>query len=99
MVPFYLMVKQLHEMSGSEKAAQVEQLISLASLCAHLHVNEDEVYWLMSMKQLPSWLVGGAWRFDRAEVDAWLTNQQGLEAIQTWVKAAVAEHSRTVTIK
>lgn len=48
-----------------------DEILTLKELAAYLKVNPRTVYRLLADNKLPAFRVGHAWRFRRAEVDAW----------------------------
>jgi excisionase family DNA binding protein len=51
--------------------ASGSEILTLKELAAYLKVNPRTVYRLLAERRLPAFRVGHAWRFRRAEVDAW----------------------------
>lgn len=49
----------------------VDEILTLKELASYLKVNPRTVYRLLADGKLPAFRVGHAWRFRRAEVDAW----------------------------
>jgi predicted DNA-binding transcriptional regulator AlpA len=74
-------------------------LVSLPEACARLGLTDAELFWLMSVKRLPAWLLGGVWKFEPAEVDAWAATQGGVEAVQVFVRAARERHREAARVK
>ncbi|MCB9557784.1 MAG: helix-turn-helix domain-containing protein [Deltaproteobacteria bacterium] len=71
---------------------KLESLVSLQEICSHLSLNDVEVYWMMSTRKLPGWLVEGVWKFDKAQVDAWVEKMGGKSAVKADVTAQIEEH-------
>ncbi|MBI5509928.1 MAG: helix-turn-helix domain-containing protein [Deltaproteobacteria bacterium] len=74
------------------KAAKLGALVSLDAICKHLGLTEVEVYWLMSTRKLPSFIVGPVWKFDTKSVDAWVTQMGGRDAVHKDIKEQMARH-------
>ncbi len=74
------------------KAVKLAGLVSLEAMCKQLDLTEVEVYWLMSTRKLPSYLIGPAWKFDKKSVETWIAQMGGLEAVRKDVKDQVARH-------
>ena len=51
--------------------APKEEIFTLRELAAYLKVNPRTVYRLLAARQLPAFRVGHAWRFRKADVEAW----------------------------
>ena len=84
--------KEWQKLSKEEKDAKLASLVSLDELCKHLDMTSTEVYWMMSTRKLPGWLVGGKWKFDQTHVDGWVERIGGLKSAQTDVRAQIAKH-------
>jgi excisionase family DNA binding protein len=50
-------------------------LLSAADVAAWLKLNVETVYDLIAHHQLPAIKVGGQWRFEEAQVRAWLMHR------------------------
>lgn len=74
------------------KQAKLEALVSMDEICAHLGLDDVRVYWLMSTRKLPGYLVGGVWKFDRRQVEAWVEELGGVEAVRADVDDQIARH-------
>ena len=71
---------------------RVRSLLTLDELCAMTELLPAEVHVLSSTRGLPAWLVDGRWRYDRAEVDAWIADHGGRQRVQAEVRQAIARH-------
>jgi excisionase family DNA binding protein len=60
----------------------VDQALTVKEVALLLQVDEKTVYRLTQKGDLPGFKVAGAWRFKRADMDAWVERQK------TAVKAA-----------
>lgn len=60
-------------------AGKVE-ILTIRELAQYLKVNERTIYRLVSAKKIPSFKVGGSWRFSLADIDVWI-KQQSMEGI------------------
>lgn len=47
-----------------------------------MKVTDRTIYRLASAKKIPAFMVGGAWRFSRADISAWI-KQQSMEISDT----------------
>jgi excisionase family DNA binding protein len=54
----------------------IDDLLTARQLQDLLQVDRTTVYHMLHDGRLPGFKVGGQWRFARAEIDAWLTEQQ-----------------------
>ncbi|CAM3392843.1 MULTISPECIES: methylation-associated defense system helix-turn-helix domain-containing protein MAD1 [Cupriavidus] len=52
-----------------------DDVLTVSEVAEYLKVNERTVYRLAAAKKIPAFKVGTAWRFKRAELDAWITAQ------------------------
>jgi excisionase family DNA binding protein len=46
--------------------------LSLEEIAQHLGVKKDTVYKWLAAKKIPAHKVGRLWKFDKAEIDAWV---------------------------
>jgi excisionase family DNA binding protein len=44
----------------------------------YLKVTERTIYRLAAGKQIPSFKVGGSWRFSRSEIDQWIKSRSSM---------------------
>lgn len=72
--------------------AKLERLISADDACSRLGLTNTELFWLVSVRGLPGWLVGGSWRFDAESVDAWAAANGGPAELKRWLEAAAVSH-------
>jgi len=49
---------------------------TVRQVAEYLSVNERTVYRMAERGELPSFRVGGTWRFRREDIDAWIDGQQ-----------------------
>jgi excisionase family DNA binding protein len=55
-------------------------ILTILEVATYLKIAERTVYRLAAAKKLPSFKVGGVWRFSRAEIESWI-KRQSAEAI------------------
>ena len=55
---------------------QEERWLSVVEIAQHLGVQQETVYTWIAQKALPAHKVGRLWKFNRAEVDAWVRSGQ-----------------------
>ena len=51
------------------------EILTIRQLAEYLMVSEKTVYRMLDRNQLPAVRVGAQWRFRRADIDAWLTDE------------------------
>lgn len=51
------------------------EIMTVKEVAAYLKIKEKTAYRLAGEGKLPAFKVGGAWRFRRAELDAWIEKQ------------------------
>lgn len=54
---------------------QKEDIITIKDVADYLKLNEKTTYRLASENKIPGFKVGGAWRFRRRDIDAWIEQQ------------------------
>lgn len=52
-----------------------EDVLTLTEVAAYLKVTERTIYRLTGAKKIPSFKVGGVWRFRKTDIDAWINSQ------------------------
>ncbi len=55
---------------------QEERWLSVIEISQHLGVQQETVYTWIAEKSMPAHKVGRLWKFNRAEVDAWVRSGQ-----------------------
>jgi excisionase family DNA binding protein len=50
--------------------------MTVREVAGYLNVNEKTVYRLAQRRALPGFKVAGAWRFQRADIEAWIEAQK-----------------------
>ena len=64
-------------------SADVEQILTIKEVAEYLKVTERTIYRLSQAKKIPSFKVGGMWRYLRKDIDAWIARQTaGTEVAQ-----------------
>jgi len=56
--------------------ASPSRAMTVREVAGYLNVNEKTVYRLAQRRELPGFKVAGAWRFQRADIDAWIEAQK-----------------------
>jgi excisionase family DNA binding protein len=49
--------------------------MTIGEVAAFLKVTERTIYRLAGVKKIPSFKVGGSWRFSKADIDRWIREQ------------------------
>ena len=50
-------------------------IMTIAEVADYLKVTERTIYRLAGIKGIPSFKVGGSWRFSKTDIDAWIKKQ------------------------
>ncbi len=50
-------------------------IMTIGEVADYLKVTERTIYRLAGAKKIPSFKVGGSWRFSKADIDAWIKKQ------------------------
>jgi excisionase family DNA binding protein len=50
-------------------------IMTIGEVADYLKVTERTIYRLAGAKKIPSFKVGGSWRFSKADIDIWITRQ------------------------
>jgi excisionase family DNA binding protein len=50
-------------------------IMTIGEVADYLKVTERTIYRLAGAKKIPSFKVGGSWRFSKSDIDAWITKQ------------------------
>lgn len=53
------------------------EILTIRELSAYLKVTERTIYRLSAARKIPSFKVGGAWRYSKADIDLWIQKQSG----------------------
>ena len=51
-------------------------IITIKEVAEYLKIKEQTVYALVAKGDIPGFKVGGSWRFDKADIDAWIEKQK-----------------------
>ena len=51
-------------------------LMTMAELAEYLNVRHRTLYRFVRDGEIPGFKIGGAWRFDRADIDHWIERQK-----------------------
>lgn len=55
-------------------------ILTIPEIAKYLKVTEKTIYKLAGAKKIPAFKVGGSWRFSKADIDRWIT-QQSLQGV------------------
>lgn len=50
-------------------------IMTIGEVADYLKVTERTIYRLAGAKKIPAFKVGGSWRFPRADIDTWISQQ------------------------
>jgi excisionase family DNA binding protein len=50
-------------------------IMTIGEVADYLKVTERTIYRLAGAKKIPSFKVGGSWRFSKADIDGWIKKQ------------------------
>lgn len=48
-----------------------DEIMTISDIAAYLKITEKTAYRLVSEDKIPGFKVGGSWRFNREEIQAW----------------------------
>jgi excisionase family DNA binding protein len=51
------------------------EILVIKQVAAYLKVTERTIYRLAAARKIPAFKVGGTWRFSRADIDRWISQQ------------------------
>jgi excisionase family DNA binding protein len=54
-------------------------ILTIGEVADYLKVTERTIYRLAGAKQIPAFKVGGSWRFSKADIEAWIRDQNDLK--------------------
>lgn len=63
-------------MSKCDKCGGESGLMTLVEVAEYLKIAKRTAYGWVKSGELPGFKVGNAWRFERADIDAWLQEQK-----------------------
>lgn len=52
-----------------------DEIMTIQEVAAYLKIKEKTAYRLVAEGKIPGFKVGGAWRFRRGEIEAWIDEQ------------------------
>ena len=55
--------------------ASKTDILMIKEVAEYLKVTERTIYRLAAAKKIPAFMVGGSWRFSRADIDRWIQQQ------------------------
>ena len=53
-------------------------IMTIGKVADYLKVTERTIYRLAGAKQIPTFKVGGSWRFSKADIDGWIREQSAV---------------------
>jgi excisionase family DNA binding protein len=60
------------------KSAENE-IMTIEEVANYLKVTDRTIYRLAGAKKIPSFKVGGSWRFSKVDIDEWISDQNALK--------------------
>jgi excisionase family DNA binding protein len=54
-------------------------IMTIGEVADYLKVTERNIYRLAGAKQIPAFKAGGSWRFSKADIEAWIRDQNALK--------------------
>ncbi len=57
----------------------VEEILTLEEVAGYLKIDRYTVYRLLAKKNLPAFMVGNQWRFQRRMINAWLRRNSNIQ--------------------
>jgi len=77
------MIFYLFQLAQPMPTSMIEDVIlSIREVTAYLKVTERTIYRLAVAKQIPSFKIGGSWRFSRPDIESWI-KQQSMDRVGT----------------
>ena len=58
--------------------SDIEPAMTVREVATLLNVDEKTIYRLAQRGELPGFKVAGAWRFQRADIQSWISSQKGI---------------------
>lgn len=62
------------------KRSDTDAILTIKEVATYLKVAERTIYRLSQAKKMPSFKVGGMWRFLRVDIDSWISKQSTVKA-------------------
>lgn len=56
------------------------EIMTIGEVADYLKVTERTIYRLAGIKKIPSFKVGGGWRFSRHDIDKWISEQSSVDS-------------------
>jgi excisionase family DNA binding protein len=70
------------------------EILIIKQVAEYLKVIERTIYRLAAAKKIPTFKVGGTWRFSRADIDSWI-RRQSMEVMAPDLHRGGARKART----
>ena len=73
-----------------------EEILTIKEVAGYLKVKERTIYRLSQAKKIPSFKVGGMWRYSQTDIDSWIKQKSmdGLDAGRDEVVTATGQTKR-----
>ncbi len=75
-----LLFSTIHLAKTMPSSRAENAIMTIGEVADYLKVTERTIYRLAGAKQIPAFKVGGSWRFSKADIDGWITQQSAIEA-------------------
>lgn len=60
------------------KRPREDEILTIKEVASYLKVTERTIYRLSQAKKIPSFKVGGMWRYLRADIDQWIARKSSV---------------------
>lgn len=69
-------------------------VMTVKEVAEYLRVNQRTVYRLAVDRKMPGFKVGANWRFKRSDIDVWIAEQSGVDAVPATPARAARKAAR-----
>lgn len=60
---------------STQNKSMSDEILTIKEVADFLKVNERTIYRLASLKKIPAFKVGNAWRFKKVDIETWILSQ------------------------
>lgn len=71
--------RSLTRVSPKSADSVAHEIMTVGEVADYLEVTERTIYRLAAANKMPAFKVGGSWRFSKADIEAWIRNQNALK--------------------
>lgn len=75
-------MKPWSEMSKEDRDKAITELVTFDAIAERFKAKPHDIYRWMSVSKLPAWLIDGELKFHPVEIDAWLKEVGGIDALK-----------------